>query len=212
MKNKETLIFAIGSGAQNIVNCFYDQNKNFNILCIDNNKETLNESNTKTLCFEDVTSKYLWEQIVENKTKPHKRLSKSQITLLRKELTDYKNVVIVSALGGSFSSYMTSAFVELVTLLNLNFKIVITLPFSFEGDRRTFASQQAFSELEETGCIKGKNLFIYENDTFINGDDSEFTDISGFLSYRKRIKNTKTIKEAFKEIDKEVTKIITMNI
>jgi len=134
----------------------------------------------------------------------------NQITLLRKELTGYKNLVIVSTLGGSFSSYMTSAFVELVKLLNLNFKIVITLPFSFEGDRRTFASQQAFNELEEIGCITGKNLFIYKNDTFLSGDDSEFTDISGFLSYRKRMKNTKTIEDAFREIDKEVTKIITM--
>lgn len=210
MDIKNTLILAIGTGAQNIVNCFYEQNKDFNILCIDNDKETLNKSNTKTLCFEDVTSKYIREQILEKKIKPHKRLNQNQVALLRKELADYKNAVIVSALGGSFSTYMTSAFIELVTLLNISYKVVITFPFSFEGKNRTFASQQALNELKVAGCIVRNNLFIYENDTLLYGNDKEITDISELFAELKQMKKISSIQEAFKEIDKEVTKIITM--
>ena len=60
MQNNKTLILALGTGAQNVVNHFYEQNQDCNILCISQDKEVLEKSKTKTLCFDDVTADYLW--------------------------------------------------------------------------------------------------------------------------------------------------------
>ena len=210
MDNSNTLILALGTGAQNVVNHFYEQNQDFNILCISQDKEVLEKSKTKTLCFDDVTTDYLWEQIFENKIKPHKRLTAKQIELLRKEFANYKNIIIVSALGGSFSSYLTSAMVELVTLLNLYYKVIVSFPFAFEGKKRTNFAQQAFNEVKEAGCIAGKNLFIYNNDTLLYGDDKEITNIPELFEYRNQMKAMKSIEDAFRAIDDEVSKILTM--
>ena len=210
MDNSNTLILALGTGAQNIVNHFYEQNQDFNILCISQDSEVLEKSKTKTLCFDDVTTDYPWKQIFENKIKPHKRLTAKQIELLRKEFADYKNIIIVSALGGSFSSYLTSAMVELVTLLNLNYKVIVSFPFAFEGKRRTNVSQQAFNEIKEAGCITGKNLFIYNNDTLLYGDDKEITDIFELRTFAEEYRNRPTIQEAYKDIDEKISNIISM--
>ena len=100
-----------------------------------------------------------------------------------------------------------SAFVEILILMNLNFKIIVTMPFNFEGKRRAFAFKQALDELKALGCIENKNLFIYECDKILYGE-KDIKNISDLFEYRDTINQLKTITDAYKAIDKQIVKIL----
>lgn len=203
---KKTLIIAIGSGAQKCINNLQDD-VDFSILCVENDKNTLNKTTQKTLFFDNFNEKFLWQELIENNTKPHKRLNKEQISLIRNELINFKDVILISTLGGSFSSYITSAFIEILILMNINFKIITTIPFELEGKRRAFASKQALDELKALSCIKDKNLFIYECDEILYGNKN-IKNISDLFEYRDSINQLKSIEDGYKAIDMQIIEIL----
>jgi len=205
MKNK-TLIITIGSGAQKCINSLQND-FDFSVLCVGNDENILNKTTKKTLFFDNFNEKFLWKELVENNTKPHKRVNKEQILLIRNEFINFKDVILISTLGGAFSSYITSAFVEILILVNLNFKVLVTMPFKFEGKRRAFASKQALDELKALGCIENKNLFTYECDKILYGE-KDIKNILGLFEYRDTINQFKSITDAYKAIDKQIEKML----
>ncbi|MBQ8476311.1 hypothetical protein IJ531_04540, partial [bacterium] len=95
---------------------------------------------------------------------------------------------------GSQGAYILPAIVEMTQKFKeIDYKIVTTIPFIFEGQKRRIRALATLGELCILGCAVGKNLFIY--------DDNEIMDL---------LSKKDDVHDAFLAVDKKVSDIIKM--
>lgn len=72
-------------------------------------------------------------------------------------------IILVAGLGGSAGSGAAPTFARLFTNLRFDVKVVLTLPFAFEGSARHSLAESAVSEIDKVGVP----VFIQENQVLV---------------------------------------------
>ena len=104
---------------------------------------------------------------------------------LKEILLKKDNFLLLSGLGGATGSFLIKKSAEFLKHHNKNFRIVCSLPFKFEGNKRNILAQNTLFFLNNYGNVKYLDL----------------------EKLRLQTGNT-TIKEAFENADKSLSRIV----
>ena len=110
MSNKPTIV-GIGSASQKVLNHINKNEPDLKFLCIDNDSESLKNSDTRTLLFRDLAS-------------------------VGKVLYGEDNIVVILPLGGEFGTGMGQHIIKYLMNHIKDVSVIATTPFNFEGTKR----------------------------------------------------------------------------
>jgi len=123
MSNKPTIV-GIGSASKKIFNHIHRNEPDLKFLCIDNDKENLKNSYTRTLLFKDFAS-------------------------IGRALNGENDIVVILPLGGNFGCDMGQYIIRYLINQNKDISVIATTPFNFEGTKRLSAARSAFRIIED---------------------------------------------------------------
>ena len=123
MSNKPTIV-GIGSASQKVLNYIHKNEPDLKFLCIDNDSESLKNSDTRTLLFRDLAS-------------------------VGKVLYGENNIVVVLPLGGEFGTGMGQHIIKYLINHNKDVSVITTTPFNFEGTKRLSAARSTLKRIED---------------------------------------------------------------
>lgn len=179
MKNKETLILAIGSGAQNIVNLAYKNNSNLNFLCLDYEKQIINTNKIKTIWYNNLKfqkDKYDFEE--------YKNVLLNRTSKFNEIISKYQNLVIVVCLNEKYSSDTLFEIIEYIDNLKIEHKLFIVNPSNFDGKKACDLAIKTLGKLTKLKYSLGNNLFIYESTDAIKTNPRSINE-ANLLVYKK---------------------------
>lgn len=122
MSNKPTIV-GIGSASQKILNHIHKNEPDLKFLCIDNDAESLKNSDTRTLLFRDLAS-------------------------IGKVLYGEDNIIVILPLGGEFGTGMGQHIIKYLINHIKDVSVIATTPFNFEGRRRLTAARSTLKTIE----------------------------------------------------------------
>ena len=205
MKNKkETLVIGIGGGGQNILNQLKEQvSDDFRLIVINSDEQILNFSDTDKILFPTewkifkkfsskglkTKLKYFVNSIFCSKpslgcggdVSEGEILAKKYKSLLKDELKKAGNVFVISTFGGGFGTGTTPVIVDYIKQFNINPITFITVPFGFEGKRRSLNADLGIEKL------KNDNLVIINNDKCIEAMDKKVSAKEAFAMVNSAI-------------------------
>ena len=167
MDSNSTLVIAIGSKAQDIVNLSYKDNSDINFLCLDYEKQIINTSEAKTIWYNNLEfqkDKYDFEE--------YKNILLNRTSKFNEIITKYEKLIIVSFAGENYSSDTLFEVIKYIENLKIEHKIFIICPFDFEGKKACDLAIMTLGRLTKLKYSLGNNLFIFENDN-ISEENSE---------------------------------------
>ena len=123
MSNKLTIV-GIGSASQRVLNHINKNEPDLKFLCIDNDAESLKNSDTRTLLFRDLAS-------------------------IGKVLYGEDNIVVILPLGGEFGTGMGQHIIKYLINHIKDVSVIATTPFNFEGSRRLTAARSTLKTIED---------------------------------------------------------------
>lgn len=189
-KDKSICIIGIGGGGCNIADDISKIDNRFHIVHINSDIDALN-------------SKQSGEKIVLGRNTKRGLGCGAQVSCgmklfddeIKKELSSliksYKEIYLISTLGGGVGSGATLEIVKYLQKRRKNIKVIVVTPFSFEGKRRNDISLHSIQDIQNN--IKDiKNLTILKNDD---------------LLHKLKTKNL-SVKEAFQIMPNHIYKMI----
>ena len=83
-----------------------------------------------------------------------------------KTTEEFKKVCIIATLGGGAGSGAITQVIKFLLFQNKEVVVAVTLPFDFEGKKRSQTAQQALKEIKSLV----KDVIVIENDTYLEED------------------------------------------
>ena len=123
MSNKPTIV-GIGSASQKVLNHINKNEPDLKFLCIDNDSESLKNSDTRTLLFRDLAS-------------------------VGKVLYGEDNIVVILPFGGEFGTGMGQHIIKYLMNHIKDVSVIATTPFNFEGSKRLSAARSTLKRIED---------------------------------------------------------------
>lgn len=158
MDNSNTLILALGTNAQSIVNLTYKTNSDIEFLCLELEKHTINTSKIKTIWYNNLKfqkTKYDLEE--------YKNILMNRFSKFNEIIQDYKNLIIMAFIGEKFSSDTLFEIIKHIENLEISNNIFIIKPSNFDGKKACDLANKTLDKLTKLKYSLGKNLFIYES-------------------------------------------------
>ena len=168
--DKNVTVMAVGSGAMNIINRLSDKiskDKNLNLFCINTDKQLLKLSKVKTLQIGKKSANGLCCAGDVEKGKRAAEESREQIENIIKN-TNF--LIFIVCLGGGTGTGAGVYISEIAKEIQIKTAALVTLPFSFEGTRRTKIALDGQDELK-----KYTDVFSYKNDDILKAADRTMT-------------------------------------
>lgn len=158
MKKIDCLLLGIGNEAKQIIDKFYQQDRNFDFLCIDENKQFLNLSKIKTVWFND--TEYLR---TKSDVEYHVKILRNKNNILKEELSNYKKVIITFYTGEETNLEIFFEILNYLKPFNMEYTILAVNPFTFDGESANNNAKMVMEKLKTTDFALGKNLFICDS-------------------------------------------------
>ena len=163
MAKKNSIILGIGGGGQNIVNYLQGKLLMVDMICVNSDEQILKLSKTQTLLLKNrkiFTNSKLINSIIEFFRKEQsfgcggnillaKTLVDKQHEKIRKIISNYNQVILISTFGGGFGTGATPAIAKLAKELDLKITGIVTIPFSHEGITRKNIALVGIQELKQ---------------------------------------------------------------
>jgi len=115
-------------------------------------------------------------------------ISKKRINILTES---FNRVYVIATLGGGVGSGATPEIVEYLSSLNKEVVVLVTMPFSFEGNTRASVASNALKEIKKLDA----NVVVLENDDLLKNskEDSlgtrETFKLTSQIVYKHIVKN-----------------------
>lgn len=169
IKQKDLQIVGFGGSGTKIINALKDTNANYDCLVISADKKDIEDSKADKKIFLEEANGYGFgldtnsAQIVFDKNKER----------ILKELDLTKKQILISGLGGACSSIGISYVANMLAELKINFSMIASLPFQFEGKTRTriavntlntlLSMEQKLYFVNNDECSLPKNITLGES-------------------------------------------------
>lgn len=171
-KQKKMCIIGIGGGGSNIVeDIFKIDNKN-TLICINSDYQSLKQKSTKykiLLGWNEKAGLGCGGKDQCGKALINKKV-KSELYKLTKDISQ---INIISTLGGGVGSGATPEIIKYLKSLNKKIVVYTTIPFSFEGTKRSNTAYTALNKIK----LYADRLIVLENDNLINDNKNKFLGI-----------------------------------
>lgn len=163
MAKKNSIILGIGGGGQNIVNYLQGKLLRVDMICVNSDEQILKLSKTQTLLLKNrnsFTNSKLINSIIELFSKKQslgcggntllaKALVGKQHRKIKKIISNYNQVILISTFGGGFGTGATPTIAKLAKELDLKITGIVTIPFSHEGITRKNIALAGIQELKQ---------------------------------------------------------------
>ena len=129
VENGKITVLGLGESGKNILNCLFEKNTDFNLLCTDWEENCISESKIRTVKLFNGRDDYL--------------------NCLYDEIKDSSKLIITTGLGGRFGSFISSSIALLAKSLGIETKLVLSIPADFEGRNRRSIANEALLALQK---------------------------------------------------------------
>lgn len=182
---ENVLIIGLGGGAQSIINMINNRIDNVKTLVIDSDELSLKTASSKTILFPNAKDEK--STGCSGDVELGKKLAEKYCHRLKKDLENINLVYLIACLGGGFATGSCPIIAHFLNNIGIKVKILLTLPFQFEGKRRTQSAIDCVENIEQNF----KGVKVLSNDKLLDKLDKQCN-----------------LKDAFAIIDKEIFKII----
>lgn len=188
--NKRITVMGIGGGGQNIINRLYEKladKTNLNLVCVNTDKQLLECAKANKLLIGEKRQEGIG---CGGRPEYGKKAAEESRTEIIKEISGSDMLFIITCLGGGTGTGASSVIAQIAQELGIETKVLATLPFSFEGKKRSLQAMEGIEELKEYAQVK-----TYNNDDIL-----------------EQVEGKMSLAEAFKVIDEVIGENIINNL